>query len=120
MNKRHHHQVSAPLAPPKASISIGELARLTGFNARAIRYYEQIGVLPHSSRADNGYRSFCQADVNRLHLLRRLRLLGISLLEAKSLLVATLDASYCNRKTIQPWACGYLWQVEGVLGYNME
>jgi DNA-binding transcriptional MerR regulator len=92
MDKCHHHQESVPTALPKAGVTIGELSRLTGFNAKAIRYYEQIGVLPHSTRSENGYRSFCQADVNRLNLLRRLRLLGISLHEAKALLVATLDA----------------------------
>jgi MerR family transcriptional regulator, copper efflux regulator len=73
-------------------ITIGELARLTGFNAKAIRYYEQIGVLPPSSRGENGYRLYRRADINRLNLLRRLRLLGISLTEAKTLLSATLDA----------------------------
>lgn len=92
MDRRHYHQASSPTTLPKAGMTIGELSRLTGFNAKAIRYYEQIGVLPHSTRSENGYRSFCQADVNRLNLLRRLRLLGISLVEAKSLLVATLDA----------------------------
>jgi len=75
-----------------AEITIGELSRLTGFNAKAIRYYEQIGVLPPSSRGENGYRRYRQADVTRLNLLRRLRLLGISLEEAKSLLIATIDA----------------------------
>lgn len=78
--------------PFSESVTIGELARLTGFNAKAIRYYEQVGVLPPSSRSENGYRRYSQADVNRLHLLRRLRLLGISLEEAKSLVVATIDA----------------------------
>jgi MerR family transcriptional regulator, copper efflux regulator len=92
MDKRHHHQASSLTTLPKAGMTIGELSRLTGFNAKAIRYYEQIGVLPHSSRGDNGYRRYSQADVSRLNLLRRLRLLGISLVEAKSLLVATLAA----------------------------
>ena len=27
------------------AVTIGELSRLTGFNAKAIRYYEQIGVV---------------------------------------------------------------------------
>jgi MerR family copper efflux transcriptional regulator len=78
--------------PVGDEVTIGELARMTGFNAKAIRYYEQIGVLPPSSRGENGYRQYRQADINRLNLLRRLRLLGISLEEAKTLLSATLDA----------------------------
>jgi MerR family transcriptional regulator, copper efflux regulator len=81
-----------PNSPVSEEVTIGELAHLTGFNAKAIRYYEQIGVLPPSHRGENGYRRYSQADVNRLNLLRRLRLLGISLEEAKTLLSATLDA----------------------------
>jgi DNA-binding transcriptional MerR regulator len=77
---------------PVGGVTIGGLSRLTGFNAKAIRYYEHIGVLPPSSRGENGYRLYSQADLNRLNLLRRLRLLGISLAEAKKLLGATLDA----------------------------
>jgi DNA-binding transcriptional MerR regulator len=92
MDNHHHHQASSLTLVPKAEMTIGELCRLTGFNAKAIRYYEQRGLLPHSSRGENGYRRYNQADVNRLNLLRRLRLLGISLEEAKSLLVATIDA----------------------------
>jgi MerR family copper efflux transcriptional regulator len=72
--------------------TIGELARRTGLTTKAIRYHESIGVLPPSLRGANGYRCYSQADVNRLNLLRRLRLLGISLAEARSLLTATLDA----------------------------
>ena len=72
--------------------TIGELARRTGLSTKAIRYYESIGVLPSSPRGANGYRCYSQADVNRLNLLRRLRLLGISLAEARTLLTATLNA----------------------------
>lgn len=96
MQKIRHYQADAlpeqhPL--PTEGILIGELARLTGFTAKTIRYYESIGVLPDSTRGSNKYRYYTQADVNRLHLLRRLRLLGISLAEAKALIVETLDAA---------------------------
>ena len=83
---------SQHVASPLEGGTIGELARRTGLTTKAIRYYESIGVLPPSPREANGYRCYSQADVNRLNLLRRLRLLGISLAEARSLLTATLDA----------------------------
>lgn len=86
-----HQERNSRLLTPEG-VTIGELARLTGFNAKAIRYYEQIGVLPPSQRAENGYRQYDQADIHRLNLLRRLRLLGISLEQARTLLTATLDA----------------------------
>ena len=90
--QRHERNLPQGSTLSSEEVTIGELARITGFNAKAIRYYEQIGVLPPSSRGENGYRQYSQADINRLNLLRRLRLLGISLEEAKTLLSATLDA----------------------------
>lgn len=73
-------------------LSIGELARITGINAKAIRHYESIGLLPRPQRQANGYRRYSLADVNRLRLLRRIRLLGVSLTAAKPLLIDASDA----------------------------
>ncbi len=36
-------------------VRIGELARVTGTTARALRHYEQAGLIS-SERASNGYR----------------------------------------------------------------
>jgi len=95
MQNSRQRQATPPsqeVTSPLEGGTIGELARRTGLTTKAIRYYESIGVLPSSRRGANGYRCYSQADVNRLNLLRRLRLLGISLAEARTLLVATLDA----------------------------
>ena len=73
-------------------LTIGELARLVGISAKAIRHYESIGLLPRPSREANGYRRYGMADVNRLRLLHRIRLLGVSLAAAKPLLVDASDA----------------------------
>src|SRR5712692_7193689 len=74
------------------SFTISQVASLTGINAKAIRYYESIGLLPSPLRAANQYRRYSMADVNRLNLLRRIRLLGVPLSAAKSLLVGATDA----------------------------
>jgi len=95
MQNSRQRQATPPsqeVASPLEGGTIGDLARRTGLTTKAIRYYEDIGVLPPSPRGANGYRCYSQADVNRLNLLRRLRLLGISLAEARSLLAATLNA----------------------------
>lgn len=73
-------------------LTISQVAHLTGINAKAIRYYESIGVLPSPSRAANSYRRYSMADVNRLILLRRIRYLGVPLTEAKTLLIGASDA----------------------------
>lgn len=44
---------------------IGELARRTGVSVRALRYYEEQGLL-HPSRGNNGYRSYAEADIGRV------------------------------------------------------
>ena len=74
------------------SFTISQVARLTGMNAKAIRYYESIGLLPPVRRSTNRYRRYSIADVNRLILLRRTGLLGVPLSAAKPLLAGTSDA----------------------------
>lgn len=74
------------------SLTISQLAQLTGIKAKNIRYYESIGLLPRPARGSNQYRHYSQADVNRLLLLRRIRYLGVPLSEAKALLLGASDA----------------------------
>ena len=80
------------VATATESLTIGQLARLTGIAAKNIRYYESIGLLPSPERTVNGYRHYNQVDVNRLTLLRRLRLLGVPLAELRPLLLGASDA----------------------------
>jgi MerR family copper efflux transcriptional regulator len=74
------------------SFTISQVARLTGINAKAIRYYESIGLLPPPTREPNQYRRYSLADVNRLVLLRRIRYVGVPLTEAKALLQGATEA----------------------------
>ena len=74
------------------SFTISQVARMTRINAKAIRYYESIGLLPPPTRRPNQYRRYGMADVNRLILLRRIRYLGVPLTEAKSLLYGATEA----------------------------
>jgi DNA-binding transcriptional MerR regulator len=80
-------------------LTIGRLAALTGVSAKAIRYYEEIGLLPQPPRGANRYRRYGPADVNRVRLLKRIRLLGAPLSLARPLLVGT-DAARTSR-----WTC---------------
>jgi DNA-binding transcriptional MerR regulator len=73
-------------------LTIGRLAALTGVSAKAIRYCEEIGLLPQPPRTANRYRRYGPADVNRVRLLRRIRLLGAPLSLARPLLVGADDA----------------------------
>ncbi len=56
---------------------IAELARRVGVAPSAVRWYEQVGVLPVPERLDNGYRAYEEPDVARLRLVVALRRLGM-------------------------------------------
>lgn len=75
-----------PEREPPTLFTIGQAARLSGLPSKAIRYYEQVGVLPSPHRQTNGYRRYDQADLNRLILLRCLRQLGVPFAELRPLL----------------------------------
>ena len=74
------------------SLNIGQVAHLTGVSAKAIRYYESIGLLPRPARGANRYRSYGLAEVNQIILLRRIRLLGVPLSAARPLVAGASDA----------------------------
>jgi len=58
-------------------VKIGELSRRTGIPTRMLRYYEQQGLLD-SERAQNGYRSYDEADVDQAMRVRGLIQSGLS------------------------------------------
>jgi DNA-binding transcriptional MerR regulator len=66
---------------------IGEVAARTGLTARAIRYYEEVGLLPRDpDRGKGKHRHYDEADVDQLQLIHSLcRLLGTPLDEVQRL-----------------------------------
>lgn len=67
-------------------MTIGELAKLSGVNAKLIRHYESIGLVPKASRTESGYRFYSQTDIQFLKFIRRARGLGFSIKEIKKLI----------------------------------
>jgi len=72
--------------------TVGEVARLAGVTVRTLHHYDQIGLLPPSGRAANGYRTYTTVDVARLQRVLSWRELGFDL-EQVAELVAT-DGSH--------------------------
>ncbi len=58
---------------------IKEVSRLTGVSAHAIRFYENMGILPEADRSENGYRNYSEVDVARLRFLHGARQLDMPL-----------------------------------------
>jgi DNA-binding transcriptional MerR regulator len=61
---------------------IGELARRTGATPKALRYYEQVGLLG-AERLPNGYRDYDERDVRLVKEVRALSSLGIRAEQAR-------------------------------------
>lgn len=75
----------------KAGLTIGEMAVMVGLTAKTIRYYEEVGLLPNPRRSESGYRLYSTQDVGRLRLIRRARLLGLSLAETKDIVAFAVE-----------------------------
>lgn len=67
------------------SVNIGEAAKISGVNAKLIRHYESIGIIPKASRSDAGYRTYSETDVHILSFVKRSRNMGFSMKEIKKL-----------------------------------
>lgn len=61
---------------------VSEIARQAGIAPSAVRFYEEIGVLPVAEREANGYRAYSSEDLARLQLVVALRRLGLGPLDA--------------------------------------
>jgi DNA-binding transcriptional MerR regulator len=66
-------------------ISIGNLAQKLEMSQRTIRYYEEIGLLNSIKRIEGGRRVYTDVDLRRLKLIKRLKIMGMTLSEMQEL-----------------------------------
>jgi DNA-binding transcriptional MerR regulator len=68
-------------------MSIGRFSRLTGLTVKALRHYDELGLLrPADVDPETGYRSYSPAQVGRAEWIRTLRRLEIPLDDVSTLL----------------------------------
>jgi DNA-binding transcriptional MerR regulator len=65
---------------------IGELSAKAGVNVQTIRFYEREKLLRKPVRTASGYRTFEEADLERVRFIKDSQQLGFSLKEIKQLL----------------------------------
>ena len=73
-------------------MQIGTVADKTGVSAKAIRYYESIGLIAAAARTHSGYRVYGDHDVQTLRFIQRARGLGFSVVEVANLLALWRDS----------------------------
>lgn len=71
------------------NLPIGELAKRTAVKIPTIRFYEQIGLLPHPPRTQSGQRRYGEPEVDRLNFIRHARELGFEIDAIRELLAMT-------------------------------
>ncbi|RLT43822.1 MAG: MerR family transcriptional regulator [Chloroflexi bacterium] len=78
-----------PIDNATARFQIGEVADRTGVTQRALRFYEERGLLRPPERMEGGFRLYSENDVSRIAYIRQLQnLLGFTLSEIKDMVEA--------------------------------
>jgi len=67
-------------------ITIGIAAKAAGVSVDTVRYYEHEGLLTQAQRTSSGYRTYGQAEVERLRFIRQAKSLGFTLEDIAELL----------------------------------
>ena len=70
---------------PSMQLTIGALAERTGLNVSAIRYYEEVGLIPEAMRRPSGHRVYSAETQELLTLIRHCRDFGFSVDDTKAL-----------------------------------
>jgi DNA-binding transcriptional MerR regulator len=82
-------------------MTIGRFSRLTGLTVKALRHYDELGLLrPAGVDRDTGYRSYSPAQVGRAEWIRTLRRLELPLDDISTLL-ATDDPATVKRLLVE-------------------
>ena len=74
-------------------MNISDVAKKTGLTSKAIRFYEEKGLVTPPLRSENGYRSYNQQHLDALPLLRQARQVGFNLEEGRELIFLFNDPS---------------------------
>lgn len=85
---------------PDEQLTIGELARRTGVATSALRYWEELGLLPAPARV-SGQRRYPQSAVGLVSVILVLRDIGFTLREARALIASRSMALVAWRESAQ-------------------
>lgn len=72
--------------PAEGLLGVAEVGRRTGLSRKALRHYEELGLVNPVGRTDAGYRLYDSEALRRIELVNRAKVLGLRLSEAKEFL----------------------------------
>ena len=78
-------------------LTISQVAQQIGIQTSAIRYYEQIGLLPPAQRL-SGQRRYDSTVLYRLAIIQRARQLGFTLTEIRQLFFGFRDVTHASER----------------------
>lgn len=70
------------------AMQIGEFAEKAGLSVRAVRYYEELGLLEPEGHSQGGFRLYGEDNAKRIQVINFLKELGLSLEEIRDILLA--------------------------------
>ncbi len=80
---------------------INEVENIVNLSKKAIRYYEQEGLINPKRNQNNDYRLYTEEDLNKLKIIKFLRELGVPISELKELNNHNLSLKDCLIKRIK-------------------
>ncbi|MBA2411856.1 MAG: MerR family DNA-binding protein [Burkholderiaceae bacterium] len=79
------------------TMAIGDAARAAAVTARAIRYYERVGLMPRPDRTQANYRQYDGEAIHRLRFIRLAQSVGFTLDDIAQLIALdTGDSTPCE------------------------
>jgi MerR-like DNA binding protein len=70
---------SSACEPVSRLLQIGEVAERVGVSLRAVRYYEEQGLIVPETRTAGGFRLYCDDQIERLSLIKQMKPLGFTI-----------------------------------------
>jgi len=102
----------------KDLLTIGEVARRSGFPQSALRYYEREGLV-HTTRTSGGQRRYERSTLRRLAFIRAARTVGVALDEVRDALDRLPDSRTPTRadwtRLSRDWRARLDEQIEGLV-----
>jgi DNA-binding transcriptional MerR regulator len=84
----------------KAVMQIGDLAKRAGISVRAVRYYEELGLIIPTGHSVGGFRLYGEDNLKRLQVINFLKELGLTLTEIRQILLAKKQSGG-DRETVK-------------------